>query len=123
MAWEYRQRSGELFYNGNYVATGYSGRGAGRNNPDMQEQSGLIDAGPIPRGNYQIGSPRQSRRTGPHVLDLNPRGHNAEGRTAFQVHGDSSAHPGRASTGCIILPRAIREQISNSGDDLLQVTR
>lgn len=123
MAWEYRQQSGDVYHNGNYVATGYSGIGAGRNNPDMQERSGLIEAGPIPRGNYRIGHPRRSARTGPHVLDLTPVGHNAEGRNAFQIHGDSTSHPGRASTGCIILPRAIREQISNSGDDSLQVSR
>jgi len=123
MAWEYRQSSGNLYLNGVYVATGYSGIGAGRNNPDMQDRSGLAEAGPIPRGSYRIGLPRQSTRTAPHVMDLTPAGHNALGRTAFQIHGDSADHPGRASTGCIILPRAVREQISNSGDDTVQVSR
>lgn len=124
MAWEYHQSTGRLLHNGHPVATGYSGRGAGRNNPDMEDRSGNIEAGPIPRGNYHIGQPHQSARTGRHVMSLTPTGHNARGRTALQIHGESTAHRGQASTGCIVVsPAAIRERISNSGDDALRVVR
>lgn len=54
-------------------------------------------------------------------MHLTPQGHNAHGRTRLEIHGDSLSHPGRASSGCIILPLAIRQQISNSGDDILDV--
>ncbi len=116
MPWQYSQSSGSLQNNGNYIATGYSGSGAGRNNGAMEH---LRDIGPIPRGAYQIGRARRSNRTGPHVMDLTPRGHNAHGRHGFQIHGDNTAH--NASTGCIILRRDIRERISTSGDDVLNV--
>jgi hypothetical protein len=43
------------------------------------------------------------------------------GRTGFLIHGDSLQHPGRASNGCIILPRPIRDRIAASGDDQLTV--
>ncbi len=45
--WTYCQKTGELLQNGVLVATGYSGQGNGRNNPDLQEDH---DVGPIPRG-------------------------------------------------------------------------
>src|SRR5690606_14747144 len=118
MSWEYSQSTGELKLNGAYVATGYSGAGEGKNNPDMQHLRNVV---PIPRGSYHIGSPRNSGSRGRHVMDLTPYGHNALGRTEFLIHGDSISNPGNASEGCIILPRNIRERISASGDNLLEV--
>ncbi|MEA5114557.1 MAG: hypothetical protein VB050_11080 [Geobacteraceae bacterium] len=41
MAWEYRQHNGALYFNGNHIATGYSGRGAGRNNPTCRIEADL----------------------------------------------------------------------------------
>ncbi len=121
MPWEYNQATGTLSRNGIVVATnGYSGFGIGRNNPMMEDR---INVGPIPRGRYTIGRPRISRRTGPHVLNLTPFGHNALGRTDFQIHGDSRTDPGNASNGCIVLPRMIREQISQSPDNIINVVR
>jgi hypothetical protein len=43
------------------------------------------------------------------------------GRGEFRIHGDSIAHPGTASHGCIILPRAVRDAIWRSGDRALEV--
>lgn len=125
MPWEYSQSTGELRrrQNGTHVlvGTGYSGINTGLNNPAMENRA---NTGPIPRGVWSIGNPRRSANTGPHVLDLRPVGHNAHHRTNFQIHGDNTtpqAHD--ASNGCIILPRNVREIISNSGDTVLHVVR
>ena len=118
MTWIYQQRTGIFEHDGVYVATGYSGQGAGKNNPELQ---GEVNLGPIPQGFYLIGRPFDSQRTGPHVMQLVPQGHDALGRTDLQVHGDSRESPGAASTGCIVLARHIREQIAEARDNLLEV--
>ena len=120
MPWTYSQKTGYLTRGGHtYSKTGYSGAGVGKNNPAMQDKRAV---GPIPRGKYKIGKARDTDLHGPHVMDLTPDGHNALGRTEFLIHGDSVSHPGTASQGCIILPRAVREKISGSGDHALIVT-
>jgi hypothetical protein len=121
--WTYEQRSGELFNAaGELVATGYSGFGPGRNAPGWQDHH---DVGPIPCGTYTIGPPECVKFSGPHgpfVLRLSPDHENQMwNRSGFLIHGDSGAHPGSASHGCIVLPRAIREQIAASGDSVLKV--
>src|SRR5690606_39453962 len=120
MYWEYSQSSGGLFFNNILVATGYSGYGYGKDNPDME---GLRNIGPIPRGEYEIQGPKNSARTGPFVLPLIPVEHDALGRSDLQVHGDSISNPGGASSGCIIVNRSIREKIWNSGIRKLVVVR
>jgi len=115
--WSWDQSEGVLYLNSQWAARGYSGRGKGRNNPAMEAARGV---GPIPAGRWRIGPPRTSGRTGPHVMDLTPIGHDAHGRSAFQIHGDNAA--GDASSGCIVLPRVWRERISKSGVGLLEVT-
>jgi hypothetical protein len=52
-------------------------------------------------------------------MDLTPVGHTALGRSQFLIHGDNVRHD--ASQGCIILPRDIRDQISNSRDNQINV--
>lgn len=120
MPWTYSQSTGQLARNGVAIGQpGYSGAPAGRNNPGMQH---VPNVGPIPRGQYRIGAPRNSDNHGSHVLALTPEGHNALGRTAFLVHGDRrTGPPGNASQGCIIFPLVIRHQISASGDQQLVV--
>lgn len=118
MPWQYHQRTGQLIYNNVNVATGYSGAGVGKNNPALEQ---MRNVGPIPKGNYRIGRPRNSQDHGPHVMDLIPVGHNAFGRTHFLIHGDSINNSGQASQGCVILPRNIRERISHSADNNLTV--
>ena len=117
--WTYHQTSGELLHDGVHVAQGYSGNGAGKNNPAMQEQH---DIGPIPQGRYHIGPRHDTPTHGPCVMTLVAEpGTNAFGRCGFLIHGDSIQAPGTASHGCIILSRTIRERIGASGDSRLEV--
>lgn len=119
-SWTYEVKTGKLFEpGGEHVATGYSGLGAAKNNPTMEQ----VEAqGPIPRGAYTIGAPYNSARVGPFALPLEPfPGTRVFGRSAFRIHGDSISHPGSASHGCIIISRAVREQIAHSGVTLLTV--
>ena len=122
MTWHYSQSTGQLTHDGRNVGRpGYSGAPAGINNPDMQQ---IVDVGPIPRGQYRIGRPRDTETHGPHVMDLTPVGHTALGRSQFLIHGDRVAGPPRsASQGCIILPPDVRDRISGSGDNSLVVDR
>lgn len=114
--WTYRQSDGELLHDGEFVGTGYSGTGDGRNNPDME---GVPDVGPIPQGLYTIGPERVSQRLGPIVMNLEPVGHDALGRTALRIHGDNARHD--ASEGCVILGPPLRRQIADSADRELEV--
>jgi len=79
--------------------------------------------GPIPQGGYDIGPQRDSRRTGPAVMDLKPRsGTDLLNRdNDFQIHGDNACRCQSASKGCIILDRKYRDLINRSGDRQLQV--
>lgn len=126
MTWQWDQSKGELSRDGVLVSRGYSGRARGRNNPALQ---GVRGTGPIPRGKWKITKRYDSARVGPVTLWLEPQDavlgddtHNETGRGAFRIHGDSVRAPGTASSGCIILPRNVREAIWRSGDrDLIVV--
>lgn len=120
----YDQSSGEFRHNGKLLATGYSGAGAGKNNPAMET---VRATGPIPRGRWKIRAPYNSKTIGPFVLPVWADDgqlddvHARTKRSAFRIHGDSARAPGRASKGCIILPRAVRDYIWESGDRDLEV--
>lgn len=119
--WRYSQSQGLLYYNDRFVAKGYSGRNTkqfkGRNNPTLEN---VPQIGPIPKGTYTIGLARLSQRLGPCVLDLEPTPlTNTFGRSLFRIHGNNSIDD--ASHGCIILQRAIRIQMDNSKDKVLEV--
>ncbi|EOW6741402.1 hypothetical protein ACOZ0W_000484 [Cronobacter dublinensis] len=43
------------------------------------------------------------------------------GRDGFMIHGESTAHPGEASDGCIILSLTNRKIIAASDDKILVV--
>ena len=118
--WTYHQKTGELCdAEGRHVATGYSGAPAGKNDPSKQD---IPKVGPIPRGHYSIGAPFGSTTHGPYCLRLTPDPENEmHGRDGFLIHGDSAEHPEAASEGCIIMPRAVREQVWTSGDHRLLV--
>lgn len=119
-AWTYAQKTGELQQDGRHVAIGYSGAGAGKNNPEMES---VRDVGPIPRGSWTIvGPPVNTPEHGPYVLRLQPDADtDTFGRTGFLMYGDSKESPGCASHGCVIMPRAVREQVWTSGDRDLKV--
>lgn len=120
MPWTYSQRTGELRHNGALVATGYSGTGAGLNNPAMQ---GVQDVGPLPQGTYAVTAPFHHPHAGAYALRLTPAaGTNTLRRSGFLIHGDSRAHPGQASNGCIIENLQARHQIWNSQDHTITVT-
>lgn len=118
--WTYDQSTGALSRAGKIVAHGYSGADLGKNNPAMQAAKGI---GPLPRGRWMIvGTPYTSGNTGPYTMALRAEtGTDTCGRGDFRIHGDSIAHPGTASHGCIILPRAVRGAIWASGDRDLEV--
>lgn len=118
--WIYSQSSGQLWNpDGDRVATGYAGAGAGKNNPAMQH---VMMMGPLPRGIYTTQPPRDSLVTGPFVIDLEPDAENKMFRRGnFQIHGDSIKSPGNASKGCIIMPRWVRETVSESVCKTLRV--
>lgn len=117
--WIYNQSNGTFSRDGELTGEGYSGFGAGKNNPALQDQR---DVGPIPQGIYEIGPPHDTTTHGPHVMSLTPAdGTDTFGRGGFLIHGDSKEHPGAASHGCIILPPDLRSKISASGDSQLQV--
>ena len=97
----------------------YSGRGQYKNDPHAQN---IENWGPIPCGIYRIGDPVDTVTHGPYVLPLAADAANEMfGRSGFLIHGDSIVEPGSASDGCIIVSRALREQIVSSMDRGLQV--
>ena len=123
--WTWDQSAGELRRSGKLVSRGYSGKGRGRNNPSLQ---GVQGVGPVPRGRWKIVERYDSPNVGLYVLrihavDATPGDdrHDATGRGAFRIHGDSIKAPGTASQGCIVLPKAIRAAIWTSGDRDLEV--
>jgi Tlde1 domain len=118
--WIYLQNTGELYHDGKLIATGYSGHGDGKNNPQKQ---GEHNVGPIPCGEWEIcGPPVNTPGHGPFVLRLTPRPETKTfGRDGFLIHGDSIADPGTASQGCVILSRIVRDRIWQSGDRCLYV--
>lgn len=118
MPWTYNQRSGTLTGPNGQVYQGYSGAPAHVNNPASER---LHNAGPIPRGSWDIDLHPYAGAGGPHSLRLTPRGHNAHGRRNIVIHGENSRNPGAASTGCIVVPLRAREDIVRSGDTTLEV--
>jgi hypothetical protein len=116
--WRYGQASRELLHDDRFEGSGYSGSGAGRDAPAMQEREGV---GPIPQGRYRIGPAYDDPRLGPCVMHLDPLpGTNTFGRSLFRIHGDNARHD--ASHGCIILGPAIRRLIAADPDRALLVT-
>lgn len=116
--WRYEQSSGRLW---RLVATGYSGKEEAKNQPDLDS---VKSRGPIPRGKWEITERFDHPTKGPVCLRLMPeRDTITHGRSGMLIHGDSVTAPGTASEGCIILPRAIRIRIWESGDRELIVVR
>lgn len=119
MSWTYRQSDGALRHDNHTIATGYSGFGDAKNNPERQDDAGV---GPIPRGWWHMTGVESGGPTGPFTIILDPEpGTKTFGRSLFRIHGDSRAAPGTASHGCIILGPQVRHEMWNSGDHLLDV--
>lgn len=123
--WKWDQSAGELSKDGNFVSKGYAGKGRGINNPALQNVRGI---GPLPAGRWRMVEVRNSKNTGPftivlHAVDATPNDdrHDPTGRGAFRIHGDNVKGDRSASSGCIILPRPIRERMWKSADKELEV--
>lgn len=118
--WTFVQRTGAIFHDGQVKGAGYSGCGAGKNNPSMQRDR---NAGPIPAGFYTIaGLINEDAVCGEYVLVLAPDAANEMfGRDGFRWHGDSIERPGQASHGCIVSPRPLRVDAWEGTDHNLQV--
>lgn len=115
----YQISTGALTRDGVPLGAGYSGSPDAKNDPS---KCAVHDHGPIPPGRYTIGEPHDSATHGPFAMALTPDPANEmHGRSAFMIHGDSVAHPGAASNGCIIMPRAVRETVNRLGDRDLEV--
>lgn len=118
--WVWASKTGALLDHKLRLKTyGYAGREAGFNNPLMQHIKGI---GPIPEGLYTMEAPHESPTTGPYSLRLVPHEDNEMyGRSSFAMHGDSTAAPGTASHGCIVVGREHREAAWTSGDHDVRV--
>jgi len=118
----YSQGTG-VFRGDDWMATGYSGNGAGLNNPEMQQ---VKDVGPIPQGRYTIEPPHADPVVGPVAMRLQPAEANEMfGRGDFLIHGDNAAMNQTASEGCIVLPHSARVEIGAEvllGNNQLTVT-
>jgi len=129
--WQYSQSTGQLIYVNNQtgatttIGTGYSGNGAGLNNPNMQNAPNV---GPIPQGDWTIGTQRNNTTNSGHNLPASMRltpqtATNTFNRDGFLIHGDNDSGNQSASEGCVILNRTIRNRIGNSGDNTLRVVQ
>ena len=118
--WTYEQTTGRMIDGyGEIVGTGYSGAGEGKNNPAMQN---VHNVGPCPAGEYVMKEVIDSPEHGPFAIVLVPKpGTEMYGRSGFLCHGDSLAHPGAASEGCIIQTYPTRVKMWDSPDHDLQV--
>jgi Protein of unknown function (DUF2778) len=119
MMWFYVQSSGDLFLDGVYIETGYSGANPeGKNKPDKECSKNV---GPIPRGYYSIKAEQGTPSPVALPLLADDPNYCSPARSGFLIHGDNAT--GTASTGCIILSRKTREKIRDSGDIRLRVVR
>ena len=125
MTWIFEQSTGNLVSpSGEVVASGYAGGNCGknpegRNNPALQNVPCI---GPLPVGTYTFGLPVPVSKLGPYAIPLIPDSRNEMyGRGDFYMHGDRVGDPGAASEGCIIMPRAIRDEVWASDDHTLMV--
>jgi len=124
--WTYIQQTGELIDpSATIIAKGYAGGNCGKdpvgvNNPDMAH---VKCVGPLPTGIYTFGEPVLQSHLGPFAIPLIPDpANNMHGRSGFFMHGDTNPS-GKASEGCVIMPRAIRELVAHSTAHQLRVVR
>lgn len=94
------------------VGRGYSGHPPYVN---QTEAEAMVARGPIPRGSYRLHGPFNHSRLGPVCFYMEPaKGNTMFGRSGFLIHGDNQNGDQSGSHGCVILSRAIREQIATT---------
>jgi hypothetical protein len=79
----------------------------------------VANHGPIPQGEYHMGEAYHHPTKGPNSMNLSPVNHTAFGRTGFMIHGNNLQN--NASQGCIVMGPAMRQQMAQSDDRVLQV--
>jgi len=117
-ALKYYVSTGRLYVNNILAGVCYSGNGTGLNNPKLEADVGI---GPIPVGTWSIGKPYDSDTLGPFVMNLDPVGFSAHGRSLFRMHGDNREVNHTGSHGCIVAARSIRQEVANCGATTLEV--
>lgn len=113
--------------------TAYSGGNEGRNPGGVNNMGDQYtnDVGPIPTGDYKIGTD-DGRISGGYSLPLTPLpGTNVGGkkghpRSGFYIHADNACQCHSASKGCIVTPRGpkgynARKAINDAGGGILYV--
>lgn len=124
MPWMYSQTDGRLYApDGTHAATGYAGGNCGKNPEGVNNHAmqNIPHIGPLPVGSYVFGEVVMQSHLGPFAIPLIPDARNEMfGRRGFFVHGDTNPS-GNASEGCIIMPRAVREEMYASPDKQLNV--
>lgn len=129
LIWVYCQNTGKMYQeaeDGTEISgTGGVGYSGAQGHINKYKSQHLRNLGPIPIGKYKIGKQRNSDSAGPGVLDLTPHSDtNTYGRDSFLIHGESDDGIDRnSSSGCIIQNPNVRDEVANSGDDELQVSR
>jgi len=136
MSWTFVISTGQLSHDGTPVATCYSGRGIGKDNPAYCSAPmgtlGPGNFGPLPAGKYTISAAVDDPKLGPIAMRLiKDPANEMYGRDGFFIHADSVAHPGEASEGCIVpvhgaageSGRSIQMMISESSDRELEVQK
>ena len=126
MPWTFEIAAGK-WYNpaGEFVSHVYAGgdcgkRPEGRNNPDM---CNVPNIGPLPPGDYTMGTPVEHSRLGAFAIPLTPDPANEMyGRRGFYFHGDTEV-PGNASDGCIVGSRPVRDAAHASPDQRVRVVK
>ena len=112
------------------LGSGYSGKGAGVNNPSMENVPGAPGkpvAGPLPEGKYTMGKEQTNTTGSGHKLANSMRltpdaGNNMHGRSGFLMHGGSWNLT--SSEGCIVVPDVnVRNAVGSSGTNQLTVTQ
>lgn len=123
--WVYEQSSGRLYApDGTHAATGYAGGNEGKNpeGVNSHDSQNIKGVGPLPVGFYTFGEVVQQSQLGPFAISLLPSdGNSMFGRGGFYCHGDNMQLNESASEGCIIMPRAVRDEVYASGDKQLAV--
>lgn len=123
--WIYEQDTGRLLKSsGVLVAIGYAGGNGGQNPEGVNNHAmqNVKNVGPLPVGYYTFGEVVLKSHLGPFAIPLLPDSDNQMfGRSAFYMHGDKVDPPRSASEGCIIMPRAVRDECYTSKDRILRV--
>lgn len=128
----YQVETGILRFNGAVIGKGYSGHGAGLNNPAMEM---VHDIGPIPRGWYVAeliadgdGNPVNYKHKAAPVFRLIPQPEtNMYGRAGLLMHGHESGEvigkpeTENSSLGCVVQEHATRIQVMIATDKRVQV--